>query len=66
MFETKRPEETPELLALLEVHLEVDADHLELGYWDCPGSPTGFCVYDTDDDPVLDCCLICHHPDERK
>jgi hypothetical protein len=58
---------TPVLLALLETHLEISADHLELvNFWDCPESPTGNCVYDNVADPAWDDCLFCHQPHERK
>ena len=61
------PEPTPELLALLEVHLEVPSERLAIGQnWTCENSPTGYCVYDFVYDPAWDDCLICHDPDERK
>ena len=63
----KPPERTPELLALLEVHLEVPAERLALGdFWDCPESPTGYCVYDFPNDRAHDHCLVCGQPEERK
>lgn len=37
--------------------------------WECEGeppSPTGFCIYDDENDPPLDFCLFCGEPDERK
>jgi hypothetical protein len=37
-----------------------------LGYWDCPDSPIGLCVYNHFEDRALDGCLFCHHPHERK
>lgn len=44
----------------------VDEDNIVLGDWDCPDSPTGYCIYDSDNDPVMDECLFCGGPDERK
>jgi hypothetical protein len=39
---------------------------LEHGTWDCSTSPTGFCVYDENEDPIHDFCLFCGDPEERK
>lgn len=36
------------------------------GYWNCPESPTGKCVYFSLSDPCHDDCLFCHDPEERK
>lgn len=53
------PEKDDELTFLL--------DDLRIGdFWDCPKSPTGHCVYDRYKDPVMDDCLFCHEPAERK
>lgn len=35
------------------------------GTWDCPASPTKFCIYDSMSTMGDDDCLYCHHPDER-
>lgn len=34
--------------------------------WDCADSPTGRCIYYTENDPMMDCCLFCENPLERK
>lgn len=34
--------------------------------WNCPESPTGYCVYDHPYDLAHDHCLFCHDPEERK
>lgn len=34
--------------------------------WDCPGSPTGHCLYNLAEDPYEDICLACGAPKERK
>jgi hypothetical protein len=52
--------------ALLAAGNEVHVTSLELGSWDCAQSPTGFCYYNTDNDPCRDYCLVCGGPDERK
>ena len=41
-------------------------NHIVFGSWDCPNSPTGECVYDSEKDPCLDDCIYCGGPDERK
>lgn len=33
--------------------------------WDCPGSPTAKCVYNTAEDPMKDICLFCEDPLDR-
>lgn len=35
-------------------------------FWECPESPTGFCVYDLYSNSGRDRCLYCGQPDERK
>lgn len=37
-----------------------------LGWWDCPVSPIGLCVYNHFEDRALDGCLFCNKPHERK
>lgn len=39
---------------------------IELGYHECPKSPTDECVYDVVQDPCQDSCLFCEQPRERK
>jgi len=39
---------------------------MTIGTWDCKKSPIGLCVYNHMEDEVLDDCLYCHEPDERK
>jgi hypothetical protein len=34
--------------------------------WTCVDSPIGFCFYDRGVDPMLDRCIICGDPNERK
>jgi hypothetical protein len=45
---------------------DVDPHDLGIGGWECGESPIGVCVYDTEEDPAMDDCLVCHHPRERK
>ena len=33
---------------------------------ECDLSPIDICVYDVDEDPVMDTCVFCHLPQERK
>jgi hypothetical protein len=33
--------------------------------WDCADSPTGLCIYNTAEDPMMDECLFCGDPKER-
>jgi hypothetical protein len=35
-------------------------------FHDCPKSPFGWCAYDLEEDPHLDCCIYCNDPHERK
>jgi len=35
-------------------------------FWECEGSPTGYCAYDKSKDPAMDQCLFCGNPHERK
>ena len=35
-------------------------------WWDCEHSPVKKCIYDSYNDPMLDHCLICGDPNERK
>lgn len=46
----------------------VVAENLEVPQaWICTkGSPTGYCVYDNEEDPNHDDCIFCHDPRERK
>lgn len=62
--EYDRAEDT--ILALVARAVSVDADDLYLGYWECPDSPTGRCIYNDKEDPEHDDCLFCHDPSERK
>ena len=32
----------------------------------CADSPVGTCLYDQEEDPTWDTCLVCGHPSERK
>jgi len=36
------------------------------GSWDCPESPTKLCWFDEAEDPAMDFCVFCGHPQERK
>lgn len=42
------------------------AKDLEEGSWECEGSPTHICWYNSIEDPCWDDCLFCGEPDERK
>lgn len=44
----------------------LDAEVVYLGHWDCPESPIHRCIYNQDEDPYCDDCIICHDPEERK
>lgn len=56
-----------ELLELVGVVVDVSPPDLSLGWqWPCPTSPTTRCVYNDNDDPAHDQCLICGDPEERK
>ena len=35
-------------------------------FWECKKSPFGYCVYNLNKDPVMDNCLYCGEPYERK
>lgn len=39
---------------------------VSLGGWECPDSPTKYCIYNSVEDPCHDDCIICHDPEERK
>ncbi len=42
-------------------------ENIELGQgWECPQSPTGHCVYNTETDECRDECVVCGEPEERK
>lgn len=34
--------------------------------WECEDSDVGFCVYNSEEDPCRDSCLVCGEPYERK
>lgn len=55
-----------EIVRLIGPAYELDWQDLALGYWECSGSPTGHCIYDTAEDPMKDECLFCGDPSERK
>lgn len=46
--------------------IERDPQSIELGNWECEGSPTERCVYDMSTDEQDDACLFCDNPNERK
>jgi len=35
-------------------------------FWECEKNPFGWCMYDVDEDPVMDNCIFCGEPYERK
>lgn len=39
---------------------------LASGLWHCPWSPDRWCHYCVEEDPLLDYCVFCGHPDERQ
>jgi hypothetical protein len=61
-----RAEAESDHLAELGRIIERNARHLQVGSWDCGGSPTGLCVYDMSTDEREDACLFCEEPSERK
>lgn len=52
-------------VALL-LETDIPPEHLHLGGWECPESPTEHCIYNIIEDPHRDDCIICHDPAERK
>jgi hypothetical protein len=44
---------------------DLDPQHMCLGTWECPQSPTGECAYDMNSEMGDDDCIFCHHPEER-
>jgi hypothetical protein len=44
----------------------IPASSLQLGSWNCPGSPSGLCYYDLRGHMGDDECAVCGGPDERK
>lgn len=38
---------------------------LAFGYWECPKSPIGICVYNSNMDRAHDECLFCDEPEQR-
>jgi hypothetical protein len=46
--------------------IERDPHNLQLGVWECDGSPTKRCIYDLSSDDGEDACLFCEQPNERK
>lgn len=70
--EMARNEEVARLLALDpapdhdDEDWRPDPEDLVMGYWECPESPTGHCIYDDEQDQEHDYCLFCDGPSERK
>lgn len=38
----------------------------KIGVWECTDSPIGLCVYNFIEDSVMDSCIFCGQPHERK
>ena len=48
---------------------ELCSGRIELGGWECAGSPIGVCYYDKEHPEGsgwAECCLVCGQPSERK
>ena len=54
------------IIEVVETRLGLHPKSVFVGGWECPGGPTGTCVYDPDLDPWHDSCLFCFDPAERK
>jgi hypothetical protein len=59
-------EQNKQVLTATAAHFNLSTSAIELGAWDCPASPTGYCVYNIHQGQGRDSCLICHLPAERK
>lgn len=56
-----------EMDSILDKYLgEDEGQWHRVGYWECPTSPIGVCVYHRMNDPHSDRCIYCGHPSERK
>lgn len=53
-------------LAELGRVIERDPASLQVGTWDCDGSPVDRCVYDLTSEERDEECLFCYMPNERK
>ena len=49
-----------------ELQKKYKAGRIEIGSWECQGSPIDVCIYDDEDDHCWDFCLVCGNPNERK
>lgn len=55
------------LSKMIAQKMRLNISSITLGkYWECPESPTGYCIYNHDEDPCHDNCLVCGDPEERK
>ncbi len=50
----------------LSKHFRISVYDLTIGLHECKESPIGICVYNIEDDPSRDFCLVCSEPEERK
>ena len=55
-----------EQVTMFAVKMHIPVNNVGLGTWDCEDSPTGECLYDVMEDPIMGFCLVCGNPEERK
>jgi hypothetical protein len=59
-------EVSAELVRILDRPDVTDPQFIALSVsWECADSPTGNCIYYTEDDPMKDFCLFCDNPLDR-
>jgi len=63
---SKKRSERGDILMNIVINHFKNESGVRIGDWDCADSPIGICVYNSDEDPAWDSCLICGEPDERK
>lgn len=49
----------------LSKHFKISVYDLTIGFHECKESPIGICIYNVEDDPSRDFCLVCGQPEER-
>lgn len=65
--QTLEQEVSAEIVRLLDRPDVTDPQYVARSVsWECEDSPTGLCIYYTENDPLQDCCLFCEDPLERK
>ena len=64
--QSKNRDATEALKEAVASYSGIPTSSLQLGGWNCPGSPTGLCYYDLRGHMGDDECAVCGGPDERK